>query len=323
MAVDKHGRSHKPSGLPQHVAGTYDTMTGVGSDSDLIDINHIPELKDGNNAQRKIVYRQLDSTSPCWYMMESLLKASKPGKKDDYRDEPLATEEETQEILMRERNKMAKYLRNTWMKHGVNVLGERPEEIAEQILLGRLYALRRSCATDPTKGYTTRFMNYALSRPLRMESILAKPPYSVPAHHQRVGSRYQKALKAWSDEHPGRNATETIRDRIWDETIDAYCQEKEAKGVSYGRGMTRSDGTSARSDTTGVFKRAGQPVNGRKEFEEATNRAWREIDNRPQEFGDVALKAGVKDVNIAELVETAREQYGEEAAQKVLTMFGN
>lgn len=35
MAVDKYGRSHKPAGLPQHVAGTYDVMSGVGADDDL------------------------------------------------------------------------------------------------------------------------------------------------------------------------------------------------------------------------------------------------------------------------------------------------
>lgn len=35
MVMDKHGRSHKPSGLPQGVAGTYDTMNGVGIDDDL------------------------------------------------------------------------------------------------------------------------------------------------------------------------------------------------------------------------------------------------------------------------------------------------
>lgn len=37
MTVDKYGRSHKPAGLPQHVAGTYDTVAGVGGDDDLLD----------------------------------------------------------------------------------------------------------------------------------------------------------------------------------------------------------------------------------------------------------------------------------------------
>lgn len=37
MTVDKYGRSHKPAGLPQHVAGTYDTMAGMGGDDDLLD----------------------------------------------------------------------------------------------------------------------------------------------------------------------------------------------------------------------------------------------------------------------------------------------
>lgn len=35
MVMDKNGRSHKPQGLPQRVAGTYDVMAGVGTDSDL------------------------------------------------------------------------------------------------------------------------------------------------------------------------------------------------------------------------------------------------------------------------------------------------
>lgn len=319
MVMDKHGRSHKPQGLPQGVAGTYDSQQGVGIDDDL---TAIPTLKSGNSGERKRVYRHLDETMPGWHMMESLLKATERGKKDDYRDEPLVTEEETQEILERETHKLAKSIRNTWVKHGVTALGERPEDIARTMLLERLYALRRSCASDPTKGYTARLVNYVLSRPLRMESILAKPPYSVPAHQQRVGNRYQKALKAWYNAHPGARATNDIKDQIWDETIDAYCREKEAKGVKYGRGMTRSDGTSARSDVTKLHTRFGRPVNGRIEFEEASSRAWEQIGNNPYEFGDVAMMADTStknpEIDIKKAYEMAKARFGEAEAQKVL-----
>lgn len=40
MVMDKNGRSHKPQGLPQRVAGTYDVMVGVGVDSDLETASH-------------------------------------------------------------------------------------------------------------------------------------------------------------------------------------------------------------------------------------------------------------------------------------------
>lgn len=36
MSIDRHGRSHKPKGLPQHEAGTYESTTGT-DDSDLAD----------------------------------------------------------------------------------------------------------------------------------------------------------------------------------------------------------------------------------------------------------------------------------------------
>lgn len=37
MVMDNQGRSHKPQGLPQGVAGTYDSKQGIGSDADLTD----------------------------------------------------------------------------------------------------------------------------------------------------------------------------------------------------------------------------------------------------------------------------------------------
>lgn len=41
MSVDRNGMSHKPKGLPAHVAGTYDTSRTTAGDDDLIDTRTI------------------------------------------------------------------------------------------------------------------------------------------------------------------------------------------------------------------------------------------------------------------------------------------
>lgn len=300
MVIDMQGNIHQPAGLPKNEAGAFAGKAFSVGDRDLTDplnLDYItkqdqPQGGDGDylhddlgrgntGASRDWRRRVLhDPRRPIWD--SKLLAASEPMRDKqgniiaDYTDDPVMTPEEQVELVRR-----ATY----WTDDDGNVhhgpiykalASWFPNEAAcmdaaVKLADERMEALRLSCVNDPAQGFSRRFAGYSLlKQPVRMESILAKDPYRLSAHRMRVGKRFLDRLKTYQAEHGGRLPNARQRDRIWNENMADFVDDKMSRGVDFGRGMAYTNGRNAdpriksrtmrRTATGGVF-------NGRRDFE--------------------------------------------------------
>lgn len=254
MVMDRNNRSHRAKGLPQGVAGTYDATASAGGD-DVRPPDAAPAPDADADAGRLWLDDVLRATAP---------RTNPDGTVADYRDEPVL--QPAEEIRMVDRMAHGRILRGLkpWFPNEADA-----SELAYRIASDRLMALRRSCAADPSKCYSPRLAQYALGRPVRMEAILSKPPYNLSAHRMRVGRRYLDRLREYRRAHDGHLPPESERDAIWDENMADFVNDKIARHVSYGGGMTYSDGRNANPDVKKRMRRDGDgnPLNGRADFE--------------------------------------------------------
>ena len=285
MVMDRNGRSHRPSGLPAQVAGTYDGRGRQGGvdlapfdASEDIDISGVDRTR---WRSRTLARRDawLEARRGCLWMDE-LLRATEVGADGvDHTGESVMSPEKEIDMMQRAVYREVGEGRDVKAQYGPimrALISWFPNEaqcrdLAQQIAENRLIALRRSCVTDPTKCYSEALAGYALTRmPVKVESLLAGEPYRMPAHHIRVGSRFRRRCEEWKAAHDNHKPPLEVRDRLWDETMDAFIADKEARGVSYGGGMYHSDGTDANPHhTSGRIRRGadGRPYNMRDAFE--------------------------------------------------------
>lgn len=274
MVIDLHGRSHRPQGLPQKVAGTYDGKSFFVGDGDL-DMDEVVNRRGNTDASRR--WRRFIDGHHDWLWMEDRLKATQPGRDGtDYRDEPVMTPEQEVDLFRRavwwsddkggiHLGHVARALKR-WFPNEAQCI-----DVAERWAEERLMALRRSCVADPAKCYSVRLAGYALTHgPMRVEQIMSKPPYNLSAHRMRVGARYMDRLRAWKAEHGGRLPNASQRDRIWDENMTDFVADKMERGVDFGRGMTYTNGHTA--DPRVKLRKlrrdaSGRPLNARRDFE--------------------------------------------------------
>lgn len=241
-----------------------------------------PALIDPRYGHKKNVrvLRELIEKNPHVLWENILLAAHQPVVDEhntiiaDYRNEPVCTPEEEVKI----RNHAIMWEENGRKHYGPIMRGLRSwfpsesqcRETAEALVDERLIALRRSCLSDQSKSYSPRLVQYAVNQPVRVERIFAKDPYRISAHRMRVGRRYRDQCRKWSEQHQGRLPNRQTRDRLWDETMSDYIQEKIAKGVSYGHGLYYSNGKNARpeqADQPLRHDKNGNVFNGREDFE--------------------------------------------------------
>lgn len=188
----------------------------------------------------------------------------------------------------------------------------------------KLLCMRRSCARNgnTTRTYSERFVcnrKFGLFAPVRVERILAKPPWRLSAHRMRVGMRYKRRVDQWRAKHGGRMPDSRERDRLWDENMRDFVAEKIRNGKSFGHGMTLSDGHSADPSVNQEKTRmwtdpkdgSKHPFNGRKDFETMLDNGMRHLSRTPafdiiaaQNTGE-ALVSRVDDADLSEVVEIA------------------
>lgn len=266
MVMDRNNRSHRAKGLPQGVAGTYDATASAGGD----DVRP-PDAAPAPDTGRLWLDDVLGATVP---------RTNPDGTVVDYRDEPVL--QPAEEIRMVDRAAHGRLLRGLkpWFPNEAEA-----GELAYQIATDRLMALRRSCAADPSKCYSPRLAQYALGQPVRMEAILSKPPYNLSAHRMRVGRRYLDRLREYRAAHGGHLPSESERNRIWDENMADFVNDKIARHVSYGGGMTYSDGQNANPNVSRRMRYDGNPLNGRADFERMLKAGRRELAAGRADFG--------------------------------------
>ena len=200
-----------------------------GRDSDL-------ELSGGYNHTRRTLYDEYENRDKGWIWAENLLRATKPMPDGtDYTDEPVCTPEQEVELRTRrsERNPIPATSCDPCTRGFPTTCdaAKWPSRLADE----RLLALRRSCAVKPDHCYSARLVQSALSRPVRMEGILAQ--YGLSAHRMRVGRPYLNNLEEYRRRTGDRNPSGETRDRIWNETLADYVQDKLARGKTFGGGL--------------------------------------------------------------------------------------
>lgn len=263
MVMDANGRGHEPAGTTK--GGRYTANPGADDDSDL-------ELSGGYNHTRRTLYDEYESRDKGWIWAENLLRATKPMPDGtDYTDESVCTPEQEVELRTRaigEESHPGYIMRSlhSWIPDNV-----RCREMAERLADERLLALRRSCAVKSDHCYSARLVQSALSRPVHMEGILAQ--YGLSAHRMRVGRPYLNNLEEYRRRTGDRNPSGETRDRIWNETLADYVQDKLTRGKTFGGGLAYSDGSNAKPGRPDrkpwVDPKTGrtEAFNGRKDFE--------------------------------------------------------
>lgn len=308
MVMDRNGRGHRAKGLPQGYAGTYEpTADAAGNDVMPPDASGLDPKRYGHKRDVRLMNWRLEH-DPTSLWLQDRLKAVRPGvDRDgnpyDYRDEPVLDPADEARMIddavYREdadgRPHYGRIMRAlaSWYPNEAERF-----DMARRIAENRCDALRRNVIGDPTRCYSARLVGYALTRPVRMEAILARPPYNLSAHRMRVGKRYMDRIGAYAREHGGRLPDKRQRDRIWDENMGDFIHEKIARGVQYGRGMYYSDGSNARPEYHGRPPRLdadGKPFNAREDFERMLAAGRAELDRTPGEFDDVVNRMDAHD----------------------------
>lgn len=306
MVMDRNGRGHRAKGLPQGYAGTYEpTADAAGNDVMPPDASGLDPKRYGHKRDVRLMNWRIEH-DPTSLWLQDRLKAVRPGvDRDgnpyDYRDEPVLDPADEARMIddavYREdadgRPHYGRIMRAlaSWYPNEAERF-----DMARKIAEDRCDALRRNVIGDPTRCYSARLVGYALTRPVRMEAILARPPYNLSAHRMRVGKRYMDRIGAYAREHGGRLPDKRQRDRIWDENMGDFIHEKIARGVQYGRGMYYSDGSNARPEYHGRPPRLdadGKTFNAREDFERMLAAGRAELGRRPAEFDDMTNRMGV------------------------------
>lgn len=251
-----------------------------GSPWNLGDVVDPDAVRPGNNTLRDQLYLQNRATRRGWEYTEDLLAASRPGDSYDYREQPVMTPAEELELTRRAIIDDTDPDKPRWgpvMRAFAPFFPNRIdcEDMARKWTNDTLLAMRRSCAIDPTKAYTRALAAHKLlHEPVRVERILAREPFNLSAHRMRVGIRYGRKIDEFKAANHGRLPDSRERDRLWDEAMSAFIQEKTESGASYGRGMYYSDGHSADPRTNAYqtgrirqYKPTGEPFNARKDYE--------------------------------------------------------
>ena len=262
--------------------GEFDDKPAVGDDRDLIPEEFQGDQGEGHTRRLERYHRWLQAHPRVLWMDELLAARTGP-----YRDEPVITLDEELELKERALKRFMGKL-GVWFKNEAEC-----ETVSMQLIDDRLMALRRSCVADPEQSYSLALCAHALtSRPVRVESLLAKEPWRISAHRMRVGRRYQNAVAAWKGEHDGASPDEATRDRLWDETMSAFIDEKTARGVSFGRGMYYSDGHTADPRAADPHRLrldgSGRPFNARIDFERMVGEGLAVL-GRPRKDWDVIV----------------------------------
>lgn len=287
MVIDVNGMSHRPKGLPRHEAGAYESRTGTGMGADDIQPPAPPDartLPDPDTLDPKR-YGHKRAVRPSNWLIErdpSVLWDARNLKADtiradgtDHRHEPVL--DPAGEMLLISRSvyreepdgsrRYGRIMRSLqpWFPNEAEC-----RDIAYRVATGRLMALRRRIVAsrlDPEhmgpadRTYSPMLAAATLNQPVRMESILAQPPYNLSAHRMRAARRYLAALNAYRAAHRGANPPQGERDLMWDRHLDEYVTGKEEKDVSYGRGLYYSNGLNARdARPDGTPRHPGTPA---------------------------------------------------------------
>lgn len=295
---DENEHPREPKGSADGVGGRFTDKDTAGDDHDLIPDGFLD--KGEGHTRRWSEYLTWVNEHPDVLWMNDLLAASRPVCDEDgnvtadWRGEPVVTPEREVEMLRRATWRVidGEIRYGPFMRALKRWFPSEPEcmDVAERMAEDRLMALRRSCVADPSKSYSERLVGHALTRPVRMETLLAKPPYSMNPHQMRVGMRYKARLDGFRAEHGDRLPDARERDRIWDETMIDFVDGKLAAGKGFGRGMTLSDGHTAdpRLKNQSKVRRDedGRPYNGREHFERMWDRT-RALLGQKREFDDI------------------------------------
>lgn len=235
----------KPKGSPNGTGGQYDHLphTHAALPEPVRDVPDEGTLQ--SHRARREYYQARDRAQQGWMYMDQFLKASEPaGDGHDWTSQPVCSLEREMELVERAigpEGRPGPVARKFLMVTGSP---SQAQDLARTWVNGTLLALRRSCALDPTRCYSEPLVRAMLAPgTVKLERILAKPPYRLSAHRSRIGNRYRERLDAYKREH-GR-VDDRIRDRVWDETLADYVEEKMASGVSMGGGLYYSNGQDA------------------------------------------------------------------------------
>lgn len=255
--------SRKPKGSPGGTGGEYDRRRGGGSGLPPIDLGD-----DRSKRHRQALFDDLDRRKRGWRYDEALLGATE-GR---HRGEKVAGVAFEMREVDRQIGEPGRPGRATLSFMRFTGDENQAAELARIYMEERMTSLRQNTAVHADRCYSEALVVRALNEPIRVERLFAREPWHLSAHKMRVGMRYRAAVeKARRDGTPPA-ATGRDRDRIWDDTLAAFLDEKIASGASYGSGYRYSDGTNAdpkAKDHTKVRKVKGtdMPFNGRKDFE--------------------------------------------------------
>lgn len=260
----------KPAGSPGATGGQYDydPKNGTGD---------LPALS--ARAKTRAERERRNREERGWIYDPDLLKATT----GEHVGEPVCTPGDETNIVERYVGTLAKSVTKYFGP-------EQAEEVVRTYLDHTLVELRTCVAEDPTRCYSVPLVNKVVSTPIHVGKILAKPPWRLSEHRMRAGLRFKKRYLKWCADHHVDTAPSEIRDRLWDEELDAYVAEKRAKGVKFGRGLNYSDGRSASGSDRITYldesgdepRRTFKPINpdgtprrvfnGRKDFEVMVSR---------------------------------------------------
>lgn len=215
----------KPAGSPGATGGQYDTVKGGGT-GDLPALSHRKQVKE----ERARRFRE----EPGWIYKEENLRATR----GEHAGEAVCSLTEEVSIAERYTPRLAASLEKYFGP-------EQARDIAETYMTNTLIELRTNVAEDPERCYSAALVNAVACKPVHVGRILCKPPWNLSEHRMRAGLRFKKRYKQWCADHHVDVAPSRIRDRLWDEEMDAYVADKRARGVSFGRGLNYSDGRSA------------------------------------------------------------------------------
>lgn len=215
-------------------------------------LRFLVESKRARSSQLEEWYARLDRSDPAWRYAQNMLAATRPGEPDedhpdgwDWREQAVC--DPLEELRIRERavgsvNKPGSVLA-AFLPYVDNKCDA--VDMANQYLDYQLDGLRRSVAVDPTRCYSAPLVQSVVNQRVYVSRLLRLEPWRLSEHRMRVGMRYRKRCDQWRAEHHGMRPSASVRDRLWDENMRDFLNEKIKTGKSYGHGMTYSDGTNA------------------------------------------------------------------------------
>jgi len=197
-------------------------------------------------------------------------------------------------------------------------------ELAQEEADMRMRSARRGCILDPTKCYSAAYAQKVMGTPPHAERVLMK--YGLKSNQLRFGKYYYKACAAWSQEHEGRIPSPEMRDRIWDDELRKYAEDKIRRGVRFQRGLCYTNGYRANPISSQDRPRVighgdNTPYNGRVQFDRMKAEFDRSLrmalhenldDHTGRDEGVAVGSSGAESADTRRLYQTALEQYGDD-----------